>query len=64
MSIKPSQAKPSQLNHNFYISSLDIPIFTKLYDLYKNLTQAITTFPKNKTLHSWAKIRQSDIRDI
>ena len=27
---------------------LDIPIFTKLYDFYKNLTQAITTFPKTK----------------
>lgn len=26
----------------------DIPIFTKLYDFYKNLTQAITSFPKTK----------------
>lgn len=27
---------------------LDIPIFTKLYEFYKSLTQAITTFPKTK----------------
>lgn len=26
----------------------DIPIFTKLYDFYKNLTPVITTFPKTK----------------
>lgn len=26
----------------------DIPIFTKLYDFYKGLTQAATTFPKTK----------------
>lgn len=27
---------------------LDIPIFTKLYDFYKNLSHSITTFPKTK----------------
>ncbi len=27
---------------------MDIPIFTKLYDFYKNLNQAITSFPKTK----------------
>ena len=26
----------------------DIPIFTRLYDFYKNLTPAITVFPKTK----------------
>ena len=28
--------------------TLDIPIFAKLYDFYKNLSQAITSFPKAK----------------
>ena len=28
--------------------SLDIPIFTKLYEFYKTLTSAITSFPKTK----------------
>ncbi len=27
---------------------MDIPIFTKLYDFYKNLSQAIVSFPKTK----------------
>lgn len=27
---------------------MDIPIFTKLYDFYKNLTQMITKFPKTR----------------
>jgi len=31
---------------NFH--ELDIPIFTKLYEFYKNLTPTITTFPKTK----------------
>ncbi len=26
----------------------DIPIFTRLYDFYQNLTRVITTFPKTK----------------
>lgn len=30
------------------LSSLDIPIFAKLYDFYKNLSQTIATFPKTK----------------
>lgn len=33
--------------HTAY-SSLDIPIFAKLYEFYKNLTQGIATFPKTK----------------
>ena len=28
--------------------TLDIPIFTKLYDFYKNLSLVISTFPKTK----------------
>ena len=28
--------------------SLDIPIFTKLYDFYKKLSQALELFPKSK----------------
>ncbi|OGE09031.1 hypothetical protein A3A60_04570 [Candidatus Curtissbacteria bacterium RIFCSPLOWO2_01_FULL_42_26] len=28
--------------------SLDIPIFAKLYDFYKNLSQVIASFPKTK----------------
>lgn len=28
---------------------LDIPIFTKLYEFYNKLTQAITSFPKTKS---------------
>lgn len=28
--------------------TLEIPIFTKLYDFYKNLSQVITSFPKSK----------------
>ena len=28
--------------------TLDIPIFTKLYNFYKNLSQAVDTFPKTK----------------
>ena len=29
-------------------NSLDIPIFTKTYEFYKQLTQSITAFPKTK----------------
>lgn len=32
--------------HNY--SSLDIPIFAKLYEFYNKLTQAVTSFPKTK----------------
>lgn len=28
--------------------TLDIPIFSKLYDFYKNLSQVVATFPKSK----------------
>ena len=28
--------------------SLDIPIFSKIYDFYKNLSQVIVSFPKTK----------------
>jgi len=35
-------------NHTPPEFGLDIPIFTKLYDFYKNLSQILTLFPKAK----------------
>ena len=43
-----SAHKEESHTHTLPDFGLDIPIFTKLYDFYKNLTQAITTFPKTK----------------
>lgn len=38
----------NQSTHTLPDFEPDIPIFTKLYDFYKNLSQQITTFPKIK----------------
>lgn len=38
--------------------SLDIPIFAKLYDFYKNLSQALPAFPKSKRYTLGQKIDQ------
>ena len=43
--------------HTSY-SSLDIPIFAKFYDFYKNLTQVITSFPKTKRYTLGQKLDQ------
>ena len=36
------------MTHTQDAFGLDIPIFTKLYEFYKNLNQAVATFPKTK----------------
>lgn len=38
--------------------TLDIPIFAKLYDFYKNLSLAIATFPKTKRYSLGQKLDQ------
>lgn len=40
--------KDSTHTHTLPNFSLDIPIFTKLYDFYQNLSQVVTAFPKTK----------------
>jgi len=39
-------------------SSLEIPLFGKLYDFYKNLSQVIETFPKTKRFSLGQKLDQ------
>lgn len=39
----------------------NIPIFTKLYDFYKNLSQILTTFPKSKRYTLGQKIDQTTL---
>ena len=43
---------------------LDIPIFQKLYDFYKNLTQVISVFPKNKRYTLGQKLDQTTLEII
>lgn len=48
----------NQSTHTQPNFSLDIPIFTKLYDFYKNLSQCLTFFPKSKRYTLGQKIDQ------
>lgn len=43
-----SDNKDIHTHTHTYSNELDIPIFSRLYDFYKNLTPVITTFPKTK----------------
>ena len=43
---------------------LDIPIFIKLYDFYKNLCQSIETFPKTKRYGLGLKLDQISLELI
>lgn len=43
-----SDSNKSTDTHTLPNFSLNIPIFTKLYDFYQNLSQRITAFPKTK----------------
>ena len=44
--------------------SLDIPIFAKLYDFYKNLSQCVENFPKTKRYGLGQKLDQIAIKLI
>src|SRR3990167_1375118 len=50
-----------ETTHTLPNFSLDIPIFAKIYDFYKNLSQFLTVFPKAKRYTLGQKIDQTSL---
>lgn len=53
--------KDTTHTHTLPNFSLDIPIFAKIYDFYKNLSQFLTVFPKTKRYTLGQKIDQTSL---